>query len=414
LYRRITQFTDIWDAQKILLEGVGPVREREYVHVFESYGRVVAEPVYSPADLPAEHASHMDGFAVNSKDLENASSKNPVRLRVVGESLPGRPSPAKLKPGEAVRILTGAYLPEGADAVVPQEFVSREGSEVVVSASVKPWEYVDLRGFDVRKGQLLFGAGHRVKAADASLMAALGIEHVSVLRRPRVGVVAVGDELTESFEEARRGRVLNTHSRFTVRLVEAAGGEPVYLGIVPDDVETYKEFVSRNIGSLDMLLSIAGSSISEKDVSSLSAGFMNRSQYVHGLKLQPGRIGGFTFIRGKPWIFLPGLVMSTLNVFMFLAYPALRKMQYMEPRFYWRRSKAILSGNVYFRKYIDFVKVVWVRVDEESDPPRCYPILGESSGLSIPSRSDGFILGEPGVKQLESGTQVYVHYPPAL
>jgi molybdopterin biosynthesis enzyme len=378
LYRRITQFTDIWDAQRILLEGVGPVREREYVHVFESYGRVVAEPVYSPADLPAEHASHMDGFAVNSKDLENASPENPVRLRVVGESLPGRPSPAKLKPGEAVRILTGAYLPEGADAVVPQEFVSREGSEVVVSASVKPWEYVDLRGFDVRKGQLLFGAGHRVKAADASLMAALGIEHVSVLRRPRVGVVAVGDELTESFEEARRGRVLNTHSRFTVRLVEAAGGEPVYLGIVPDDVETYKEFVSRNIGSLDMLLSIAGSSIR------------------------------------KPWIFLPGLVMSTLNVFMFLAYPALRKMQYMEPRFYWRRSKAILSGNVYFRKYIDFVKVVWVRVDEESDPPRCYPILGESSGLSIPSRSDGFILGEPGVKQLESGTQVYVHYPPAL
>ncbi len=414
MYRRVTQFTDIWDAQRLLLEGVGPVQERESVHVFESYGRVVAEPVYSPADLPANHASHMDGFAVNSKDLENASPENPVRLKVVGESLPGRPPPTRLRPGEAVRILTGAYLPDGADAVVPQEFVSREGGEVVVSASVKAWEYVDLKGFDVRAGQLLFGAGHRIKAADASLMAALGIERVPVLRRPRVGVVAVGDELTESFEEVRRGRVLNTHSRFTMRLVEAAGGEPVYLGIIPDDVETYKEFVSKNIDSLDMLLSIAGSSISEKDVSSLSAGFLNKSQYVHGLKLQPGRIGGFTFVRAKPWIFLPGLVMSTLNVFMFLAYPALRKMQYMEPRYYWRRSKAVLSENVYFRKYIDFVKVVWVRVDEESDPPRCYPILGESSGLSIPSRSDGFILGEPGVKQLGSGTQVYVHYPPAL
>ena len=408
------QFTDIWEAQRSLLEWVRPVQESEHVDVFESYGRVLSEPVYSPADLPAKHASHMDGFAVNSKDLEKASPEHPVRLKVVGESVPGRPSTVEVRRGEAVRILTGAYLPEGADAVVPQEFVSRENGEVVVLASVKPWEYVDLKGFDVKAGQLLFGPGHRVKAADASLMAALGIERVSVLRRPRVGVVAVGDELTESFAEVREGKVLNTHSRFMLRLVEASGGQPVYLGIVPDDVETYKEFVSKNIKSLDMLLSIAGSSISEKDVSSLSAGLINKSRYVHGLKLQPGRIGGFTFLEEKPWIFLPGLVMSTLNVFMFLAYPALRKMQHMEPKFYHRRLKAVLSENISFRKYIDFVKVVWVRVDEESDPPKCHPILGESSGLSIPSRSEGFILGEPGVKQLESGTQVFVHYPPAL
>ncbi|MEM4280971.1 MAG: molybdopterin molybdotransferase MoeA [Candidatus Caldarchaeum sp.] len=414
MYRRVEKFTDVWEAQKALLSHVKPIEESETVPVFGAVDRVVASQIISPKNLPAFHASHMDGFAVNSKDLEEASFERPVRLRIAAECIPGRRPTHVLRKGETARILTGAYLPEGADAVVPQELVHREGDSVVFMQRAEPWQYVDLQGFDIRAGQLLFQRGHRLKAADVALLAALGIPLVTVLRKPRVGIMAVGDELTDSFEELEAGKVLNTHTLVVRRLVEGSGAEAFFLGIIPDKPSILSETINKSIGLVDMFITIAGSSISEKDVSSIVARNAGDGMYVHGLALQPGRVGGFASIDGKPLIMLPGLIMSTLNVFMFLAYPVLRALQHQQPSFYHRRVMAQLTETVRFRKYHNFVKVVWVSVEETEDTLLCRPNLGESSGMSIPSRSDGFIIGMPGIKEIPEGSQVWVHYPPAM
>ncbi|MDJ0272983.1 MAG: molybdopterin molybdotransferase MoeA [Aigarchaeota archaeon] len=412
MYRRITKFTDVWNAQRLLLEHLNPIGDYEVVPVFQAFGRVVYEPVVSPADLPSHNASHMDGYAVNSSLLQNASPTNPVKLRTVGVCYAGKKPEFKVGAGETARILTGAYLPEGCDAVVPQESVTLEGEYVVFTSPATPYQYVDMKGFDVSAGQTLFERGRVLKMADVALAAALGFEKLKVVRRPRVGIVAVGDELTDDFSEAKRGKVLNTHSHVVARLVEAAGGEPLFLGIVPDSRAAFLQLLENQIQRLDILLSIAGSSVSEKDVSSILAS--ENKLYVHGLTLQPGRVGGFTFYGDKPFIFLPGLIMSTLNVFMFLAYPVLRKMLHQEPRYYHHRVKAVLAEDITFRKYHDFVKVVWVRVVEDDEGLRCYPVLGESSGMSIPSRSDGFIIAPPGTSALKAGEKLWVNYPPTL
>ncbi|MEM0349671.1 MAG: molybdopterin molybdotransferase MoeA [Candidatus Caldarchaeum sp.] len=412
MYRRITRFTDVWDAQKLLLEHLSPIGDYEVVPVFRAVDRVVYEPVVSLSDLPPHNASHMDGYAVNSAFLQNASPTNPVKLKNIGICYAGKRPEFRVGAGETARILTGAYLPEGCDAVVPQEYVSVEGEYVVFTSPAEPYQYVDMRGFDVAAGQTLFERGRVLKVADVALAAALGFEELKVVRRPRVGIIAVGDELTDDFSEAKCGKVLNTHSHIVARLVEAAGGEPLFLGIVPDNREAFMQLLKNHIQQLDLLLSIAGSSVSERDVSSILAS--ENKLYIHGLTLQPGRVGGFTFLGDKPFIFLPGLIMSTLNVFMFLAYPALRRLLHQEPRYYHHRARAVLAEDITFRKYHDFVKVVWVRVREEDEELRCYPVLGESSGMSIPSRSDGFITAPPGIASLRAGEKIWVNFPPAL
>ncbi|MEM4272833.1 MAG: molybdopterin molybdotransferase MoeA [Candidatus Caldarchaeum sp.] len=412
MYRRVEKFTDVWEAQRTLLSYVKPVQEVEEVNVFEAFGRVAAESVRSPRDLPAHHSSHMDGFAVSSSSVEKASADNPVRLKVVGECRPGRPPSIKLGPGEAARILTGGFLPEGADAVIPQEDVVKEDGVVVVRTPVEKMQYVDRRGFDVEAGQELFGKGRVLKASDLVLMASLGLRAVRVVRRPRLGIMAVGDELTDSFDEASSGKILNTHSYVVSKLAEASGAHVVNLGIVPDNPAAIHGKIIEYSGKLDILVSIAGSSISERDVSSLTA--RSFEVFVHGLTLQPGRVGGFAVVNGTPLVMLPGLIMSTLNVFMFLAYPCLRRLQGQEPRFYHRRVGARLTERVSFRKFIDFVKVVWVRLEELEDSLTCKPILGESSGMSIPSRADGFITAPPGVSNIPKDMDVMVHLPPSL
>lgn len=414
MYRRIEKFTNIWDAQNLLLNLVTPLSRYEKVGIFESPGRVIYNPIISDRDLPPFHASHMDGFAVKSSNLEYASKQNPVKLKVVFSCTPGKLPSRKLNDGETARILTGAFLPENSDAVVPQEDVHVEGDLVVFTSPATPWQYVDMKGFDVEAGQKIFDTGHVLKTADAVLLASLGFSEVDVLQRPKVGLMAVGDELTDDFEEARRGKVLNTHTHLVKRLVESSGGEPIFLGIVPDDPKVLLNKVSVHASEMDFFLTIAGSSISEKDVSSIFTSQQSSSLFVHGLTLQPGRVGGFGVVNGKPIILLPGLIMSTINVFMFLAYPVLRKLQHQQPRFYHRRVRARLLDTVRFRKYIDFVKIIWVKVQETDDELVCKPVLGESSGVSIPSRSDGFIAADPGQNSLEKGSIVWVNFPPSL
>jgi len=409
--RKIRSYTPVDEALNILLKNVKAEQAAEEIFVLESVGRVSAETILAPRDIPAFDASHMDGFAVKDTDLRDADV-NPVRLRVVGTAGPGPRIEITLSPGDAVRILTGAFLPEGANTVVPQEEVTVEDGWVVIRRSASPGEYVDRRGFDISKGEEIMTKGRIIKPADAMLLAYLGIWSVKVVKKPTVGIMAVGNELTDNPLQVDEGKIFNTHSHMIRHLVEASGCIPKYLGIVPDDITSVGEMIRRSLRDFDMVITIAGSSVGERDVSSQVFSNLDAELFVHGLKLQPGRVGGFAVIGGKPVVMLPGLIMSTINVFIFLAYPLIRFLQGLDPRFYHHRIRARLAEEVRFRKYLDFKKVVWVKLYDDGGDILCRPRPGESSGMSIPAKTDGFIVADPGVEKIASDSMVWVYLPP--
>lgn len=411
-FRRMGDYTPVDEALKTLLTHVKPIGRVESIPALDAVNRVTVSQVRSPKDIPPYDSSHMDGFAVRHGDLAGASAESPVKLRIVGTARPGPRLNLRLGMGETVRILTGAYLPEGADTVVPQEEVRMEDGWAIFTSIPEPGSYVDRKGFDVAYGEAIVDNGHVLRPADVILLAHIGVWQVNVVARPVVAIMAVGDELTDDPSLVERGRIFNTHSHLLRHLVSKAGCTYKYMGIQPDEVGAVGEAVRKALAEADLLLTIAGSSVSEKDVASQVFTELGAEHFIHGLKLQPGRVGGLAVVGGKPAILLPGLIMSTLNVFMFLAYPLIRHLQGLEPRIYHRRVMAQLGDTIRFRKYPDFKKVVWVKLRDDGKRVTCHPRVGESSGMSIPARTDGFIVAEPGVTELEVGDMVWVNMPP--
>ena len=209
------------------------VLETESVDVTAALGRVLAEPIVSGREIPPWANSSMDGYAIRAADTRNGG----VPLRVVGRIAAGAVPSRTIGAGEAVRIFTGAPLPEGADAVVPQEDVEVDGDHVRVPAGVTDGAYVRLRGEDVRPGDHVLSAGQRLAAAELGLLATLGHSPVRVHRRPRVAILSTGNEIADLGAEPEPGQIPNTNTYSLMAQVEEAGAVPVNLGIAPDRLE---------------------------------------------------------------------------------------------------------------------------------------------------------------------------------
>jgi len=409
MLRRVERFIPVDEALELLLRHVDFLGAEE-IEASKALGRVLAEDIHADGDYPPYDASHMDGFALNHRDTVRASPENPVKLKVIGHVTAGKRPEPRLKPGSALRILTGAYLPEGADCVVPQEEVETiDGGYIMVKRPVKPGENIDPAAGDVKRGELVLKRGRVLKPIDVAFLHHLRRWRVKVAKRPRVGLLVVGDELTDSTTEAAEGRVFNTHRLLIEPLTSQLGCEVNYLGIVGDDPTAVANKLEESITRFDALLTIGGSSVSERDATYLALTKLDADVFVQGLKLQPGRVGGFAVVGGRPVILLPGLVLSTVNVFIFLAYPMLRKMLGREPKHYESRIRATLQDEVRFSKWVDFKKVVWVGLREEDGEYICYPNLGESSRMKILANSGGYILVGEHVAKINKGEKVLVH-----
>ena len=410
MLRRVERFISVEEALNLLLEHVDFLGAEE-INTSKALGRVLAEDVYAEGDYPPFDMSHMDGFALNHRDTLEASPSNPVKLKVADSIAAGVKPRTKLEPGTAWRILTGAYLPEGADCVVPQEEVEMvDDGYIIVRRPVKQGENIDPTAGDVRSGELVLEKGHVLRPSDVAFLHYIKRWHVKVARKPKVALLVVGDELTDNPEDVeKRGRVFNTHRLLIEPLTRQLGCEVEYLGIAGDDPSVVANKLENSITRFDAILTIGGSSVSERDATYLGLSKLDVEVFVQGLKLQPGRVGGFAITKGKPIIFLPGLVISTINVFTFLAYPMLRKMLGREPKTYETRVKATLREDVRFSKWIEFKKVIWVSLRENNGEYDCYPNLGESSRMKILTKSNGYILAGEHVTKLSKGDKVLVN-----
>jgi molybdopterin molybdotransferase len=294
----------------------------------EALERVLAEDVRSPLALPPWDNASMDGYAVRASDVRGATIENPKMLRVVGTVAAGASSAHVLKPGEALRIMTGAPVPGGADTVVRVEDTDGGTSTVRVTSDRDALRNIRPRGEDVARDAIVVGEGTQLHPAHLGLLASVGHDRPRVFRRPRVAVLASGDELVDvdRFAEVLAGsKIVSSNSYALEAAISEAGGIPVSLGVVGDDPVALRERFTTC--KCDLLLTTGGVSVGAFDFTRRVLADLGATMRFWRVRIRPGAPVGFGMLAGTPWLGLPGNPVSTLVTFELFARPALRKMQ---------------------------------------------------------------------------------------
>jgi len=313
-----------------VLERCGPLEPRA-VAIAASRGCVVVEDVVAPADLPGFASSAMDGFAVRSADVAVAGPDTPVVLEVVETVMAGRPPTHTVGPRQAIRIMTGAPVPDGADAVVPVEATRPSAGErdhdetVAILVRAEPGQHLRGAGDDVGAGTVVVPAGTFVTAPLVGVLAAIGAVTVRVVPRPRVGVISTGDELVAAPRGLERGQIHDSNRPMLLAAVAEAGAFPVDLGWVRDSPDAVAAALRSGATRCDMLLTSGGVSMGEADVVKMVLDRMVDPEWIQ-IALRPAKPFALATVDGVPLLGLPGNPVSALVSFEVLARPALRRM----------------------------------------------------------------------------------------
>jgi len=393
-----------------VLAGFRPVAT-ERVAVPDAAGRVLAKDIRAPIDLPHFARSYMDGFAVRASDTASASAERPVRLRITGTVAMGHPAAGRVDAGAAHRIPTGGMLPRGADAVVMVEHTTEtpEG-EVEVRHAARSGEHVMQRGEDVRRGDLLFQRGRRFRAQDVGALSGAGITRVDVYRRPRVALIATGDEIVPPEQRPKPGQVRNINHHALRAMIAAEGGITVDFGVVPDRQVLIERALGRALRTADLVLISGGSSVGTKDLTPLVIRNAPRSAIlVHGIRVKPGKPTLIARAAGRPIIGLPGHPVSALVIFEVFAVPLLRMLagepaaRSLEPR---RRTLARLAAPITsIAGRDDFARVT---LEWHGAEPVATPIAGGSAEIFSLVHADGLVRVGRDVTNLAADSTVEV------
>ena len=308
-----------------MLADVRPL-PHEDVPIDRALGRVLARDVVSPVFLPPRDNASMDGFAVHAEDVRGASAAQPVELRVIGTIAAGGVFAGAIGRGQAVRIMTGAYVPAGADSVVRVEDTGAEADRVSIRDDRDAGRNIRLRGEDVRGDQVVMRAGTAIAAPHVGVLAAVGRATVPVYRKPRVAILATGDELVtlDRFSEVLGGtRIVSSNSYALAAAVIGAGGEPVPLGIAPDDPAALAERL-RAAEGCDVVLTSGGVSVGDFDYTRQVVAELGGTLSLWRVRMRPGAPLGFGTLFGAPWLGLPGNPVSALVTFELFGRPLIR------------------------------------------------------------------------------------------
>jgi molybdopterin molybdotransferase len=306
----------------------------ERVSLLEALGRVLAQPVVARESLPPFANSSMDGYALRAEDIAQAGQDKPVWLRVVADIAAGTSDLPEIVPGVAARIMTGAPLPPGADAVVPVESTDEPWRDagralperIAIYRAVDAGDYVRYPGEDIPAGAKVLDVGQVLRPAAIGVLASLGISTVEVVRRPRVGILATGDELAPVEAELSPGKIRNSNSYAQAAQVTALGGQPVMLGVAADTESDVRAKLDAAVAQeLDLLVSSAGVSVGVYDVVKAVVEKSGNVAFWR-VRMRPGKPLAFGAYRGIPYIGLPGNPVSAMVSFERFARPAILKM----------------------------------------------------------------------------------------
>ena len=396
--RGFARRTTVADALEWLDGQTGRLSE-ETLPLAEAAGRVLAREIVSRVDVPPFDRSMMDGFALRAADTMGASPYNRLALDVVGESLPGRPFSGQIAPGKAVRIMTGAPLPEGADAVLPVELVEAQPDRILAQGEVSPGKHVGRIGEDIAAGTAVLPAGRILRPQDVGVLASIGAGEVPVVRRPRVRVVVTGDELLPAGSRPEPHKIVDSNGPMLAALIARDGGTAVNPGIVPDRPEAVLEAMR---SGCDVVLVSGGSSVGQEDhAPSLLA--THGELPIHGIAMRPSSPTGMGRLAGKLVFLLPGNPVSCLCAYDFFAGRAIRVLGGRPADWPYRRVIRPLGRKIVSTVgRLDYMRVRLV--DDRVDP---LAIAG-ASVLSSTTRADGFVLVPPDSEGYPPGAKVEV------
>lgn len=310
---------DVDDAVQLILSKAAPL-EPQLVDIADAVGRALSVDVYAVRTLPPWDNSAMDGYAVRAKDVADG----PTRLRVIETIHAGQTPRHRLPPLGAARVMTGAPLPQGADAVVMQERTHADGDHVEVDEPVAPGTFVRPRGEDAREGALLLEAGTALGVPEAALLYAQGLSKVNVPARPKVALLSTGDELCAVGDEPS-GRIVDTNAPSLALCVARAGGEPAMLGIARDDRDEVTALFESARG-YDVVISSAGVSVGEKDFVKEALERLGVATHLWRVAIKPGKPLVFGTLGRTLFFGLPGNPASSLVTFELFVRPVLRRL----------------------------------------------------------------------------------------
>jgi molybdopterin molybdotransferase len=314
------------EAQERVL-GVFEVLEPEKVPLLEALGRVLAEGIHADVDIPPHTNSAMDGYAVKAADTAGASAESPRRLSIIGDLGAGYVSDTVVRSGTTIRIMTGAPLPDGADAVVRFEDTERDGDWVAVKVEVPVGLDVRGAGEDVHAGMLVLPLGSLVRAQEVGMAATLGRKEVMVHRRPLVGILATGDEVVEVDEPLAPGKIRNANSYSNAAQVLQCGGIPIMLGIARDEIQELTDKIRSGLArGVDLFLTSGGVSVGDFDIVKEVLAAEGEMSFWR-VRMKPGKPLAFGHIEGVPLLGFPGNPVSAMISFELFARPAILKMQ---------------------------------------------------------------------------------------
>lgn len=383
----------------------------EHVDVADVAGRVLARPARATLDVPHFARAYMDGYAVHAADTAGARDDAPRPLRVAGTIEMGRAAPGRLRAGDAMRIPTGGMLPAGADGVVMVEHTEEPGDgTVLIRRAAAGGQHVMRRAEDMRRGEVLFPAGHRCRPIDVGALAGIGVSRVLVHRRPRVAIIATGNEIVPPDVTPGPGQVRSVNQYALGAMIVAGGGTVVASGVLPDRHAAITRALAAALRRADLVLFSGGSSVGTKDLTPAVIGAMRRSAIlVHGIRIKPGKPTVIARVGTTPVLGLPGHPVSALVVFEVFGVPLVRLLggepaaRAFTPR---ARVPARLASDVTSTAgRDDFVRV---RLEEHDGAWTAQPLAGGSAEIASFVHADGMFRVPADTAAVAAGTTVVV------
>lgn len=388
------------EARNIILNNIRPVGI-ERVMLLDAIGRILADEIKAPWDMPLWNNSAMDGYAVRSEDCQT-----PVTLRVTGYIPAGATDTCVVDPGCTVRIMTGAPIPPGADAVVPFEETEEGEQFIKIHNQVKKGQHIRFAGEDVKAGDTVLAAGTVIAPPGISMLASLGSAFVPVYRKAKVAILSTGDELVELGGPVSAGQIINSNTLSLAAAVREIGCEPVIIGIARDNRTSHQQLLREGLNA-DALITSAGVSAGDRDLVREVLAELGVQQLFWKVDIKPGRPTAFGLNAGKPVFSLPGNPVSTMMTFEEFVRPALLKMMGRK-RVIKPTVKAALREDV--RKKTGRLHLLRVRLEAGSDGYQASVFGDQSTGiLRTMVQADGFAFLPPEKGFFAKGELVDVH-----
>ncbi|MEM9625084.1 MAG: gephyrin-like molybdotransferase Glp [Pseudomonadota bacterium] len=311
----------------------------EWVALANGRGRVLSQDLVAPRDQPHQDISAMDGYAVRAEDLESGEAV----LNLIGEAPAGGRFEGTVGPGQTVRIFTGGPVPDGADAIALQENASTDGKQITLQGSVAKGRFIRPAGLDVKKGTVVLKAGTTLGARDLGLAAGLNRVWLPVVRRPRIALLATGDELVRPGEPLGPDRIVTTNSITLGAMVEDWGGLPIDLGVIEDRADAFASIMPE-LNSVDLIVTLGGASVGERDLVRQVLGEKGLTLDFWKIAMRPGKPLMFGNVSGTPLLGLPGNPVSSAVCAVLFVRAVIRQLQGLDPRP--EEGSAILTSNL--------------------------------------------------------------------